>query len=533
MTSDPQRPEQSMYRGAGSDTSATTAGDTAGNSPDGTGTDHGSYRWWAMGVVLFGTFMVVLDTTVVNLGLPALQRDFNTITGVEWVVTAYLAAVGVSQMTSGWAADRFGRKQALVFALVVFTAGSVLCAISPTLPILVAARIVQGVGGGILMPVAMSVIYELFEPAERGRAMGLFGIAVMAAPAIGPVLGGGLVESVGWRWLFLINVPIGIIGIPMAMKVLRDSGFRNSRPFDGAGLALSGVGLALLMVGLSLGGTEGWLQPVVLVLILAGLVGLVLFTVHALRSEHPLVEMRILANPIFAIGMVSLGLLAVAQYSRLVYIPLELGTTRGVNEFQIGLVMLPSALGIAMMMPVGGRLVDKVGARIPVMVGVGVYAVSFWGLAHLSVDSPLWLISGYLFLGGLGSGLAMMAPNIVSLNAVKTVQVSQAAGLSSVTRQVSAAIGTAILAAIYATIRPVGDPGVVDQAVSVQAYNNVFLISFGILVVSVGVGWFLPGKRVATRLQEERRAELAEMEGSMSAQEAVEVESALTAGMEA
>ncbi|MEZ5350307.1 MAG: MFS transporter [Microthrixaceae bacterium] len=177
-----------------------------------------------MGVVLFGTFMVVLDTTVVNLGLPSLQRDFDTIDGVEWVVTAYLAAVGVAQMASGWTADRFGRKRALVSALVLFTVGSIL-AVSPTLELLVAARIIQGVGGGILMPVAMALIYELFGPEERGRAMGLFGIAVMAAPAIGPVLGGGLVESVGWRWLFLINVPIGIVGVPLAVKVLRDTGF--------------------------------------------------------------------------------------------------------------------------------------------------------------------------------------------------------------------------------------------------------------------------------------------------------------------
>ena len=492
-----------------------------------------SYRWWAMGVVLFGTFMVVLDTTVVNLGLPSLQRDFDTIDGVEWVVTAYLAAVGVAQMASGWTADRFGRKRALVWALVLFTVGSILCAVSPTLELLVAARIIQGIGGGILMPVAMALIYELFGPEERGRAMGLFGIAVMAAPAIGPVLGGGLVESVGWRWLFLINVPIGIVGVPLAMKVLRDTGFRDVRPFDRVGLALSGVGLALLMIGLSLGGTRGWTQPVVLVIVGAGVCGLALFTRHALRHPHPLVEMRILANPVFAIGMVSLGLLAIAQYSRLVYIPLELGSMRGVSELHIGLVMLPSALGIAMMMPVGGRLADRVGARIPVAVGVALMAISFWPLAHLAPDTPLVAIAAYLFLGGLGSGLAMMAPNIVALNAVKTIQVSQASGLSSVSRQVSAAIGTAVLASIYATIRPAGDPGSVSQDVAVGSYNTVFGITFGLLLVALVVARFLPGKAVAKQLQQDRREEMEALAGQPTTEEAVEVESALTVGMEA
>ena len=149
-----------------------------------------SYRWVAMGVCLVGTFMVVLDTTIVNLALPSLQREYHTIDGVEWVITAYLAAVGVSQMGSSWFADRFGRKRSFVVTLSVFTIGSAMCAASPTLPLLVFSRVVQGVGGGMLIPITMAMIYELFEPEERGRALGIWGVAVMAAPAIGPVLGG-------------------------------------------------------------------------------------------------------------------------------------------------------------------------------------------------------------------------------------------------------------------------------------------------------------------------------------------------------
>ena len=174
------------------------------------------YRWVAMGVVLFGTFMVVLDTTVVNLGLPALQEDFGTVEGIEWVVTAYLASVGVAQMLSGWSADRFGRKAMFMFSLALFTGASVLCALAPGLGVLIVARVLQGIAGGLMMPVAMAMIYELFEPHERGKALGYFGIAVMAAPAIGPVLGGSLVSSLSWRWLFLINVPIGVVGFHAA-----------------------------------------------------------------------------------------------------------------------------------------------------------------------------------------------------------------------------------------------------------------------------------------------------------------------------
>ncbi len=466
------------------------------------------YRWVAMGVVLFGTFMVVLDTTVVNLGLPSLQRDFHTIEGVEWVVTAYLAAVGVTQMCTGWASDRFGRKAAFVFALTTFTAASALCAVSANLPMLVTARMIQGVGGGLLMPVAMAMIYELFEPEERGRALGYFGIAVMAAPAIGPVLGGGLVSSVGWRWLFLINLPIGVLGIPVAVRFLRDTGFREVRRLDRLGLALSGVGIALLMIGFSRAGSGGWGNPGTLAMLAVSVMLLVIFGRHVLRESEPLVELRIFSNPVFAIGMVVVGLTAVAQFTRLVYVPLELGVLRGINEFRIGLVMLPSALGIAAMMPVGGRMVDRRGARLPVSIGITILAVSFVGLASLGATTPLWVVSGWLLLGGIGSGLSMMAPNIQAMNAVSASQVSQATGLSSVSRQVAAAVGTAIIASIFALVRPDGAPGTISVDDALGAYRTVFLVAVGVLVVVLVVAQLLPGKARALALQEERRLEL-------------------------
>lgn len=483
-------------------------------SADGTTTavDDGSiagvpYRWVAMGVVLFGTFMVVLDTTVVNLGLPALQREFDTIEGIEWVVTAYLAAVGVTQMSAGWVADRFGRKASFTFALVLFTVASVLCASSVSLGMLVAARVLQGAGGGLLMPVAMAMIYELFEPEERGRALGYFGIAVMAAPAVGPVLGGGLIASAGWRWLFLINLPIGLVGLPIALRLLRDTGFREKRPFDTSGLALTGSGLALLLIGVARASQRGWGQPATVAMLATSAVLLILFVRHVLRTSTPLVDLRIFANPVFAVGMVTVGLMAVAQYTRLVYIPLELGTLRGFSELRIGLVMLPSAIGIAITMPIGGRLADRVGARLPATIGIAVLAASFVGLVLLTTTTPLWLVSAVLFVGGLGSGLAMMAPNILAMNSVRAREVSQASGLSSVSRQVSAAIGTAVIASIFAAARIGGDPTDLTADEALQPYRTVFLVGLGILVVVLVVAQRLPGREKAMQLQAERRAE--------------------------
>ncbi|WCO65146.1 DHA2 family efflux MFS transporter permease subunit [Iamia majanohamensis] len=462
------------------------------------------YRWVAMGVVLFGTFMVVLDTTVVNLGLPALQEDFGTVEGIEWVVTAYLASVGVAQMLSGWSADRFGRKAMFMFSLALFTVASVLCALAPGLGVLIVARVLQGIGGGLMMPVAMAMIYELFEPHERGKALGYFGIAVMAAPAIGPVLGGSLVSSLSWRWLFLINVPIGVVGFPVAARLLRDTGFREARPLDRVGLGLSGVGLASFLVGVSKGATWGWSSPAVVGLVGLGVVLLALFARHAVTSTHPLVEMRILANPVFAVGMVTIALLTVAQYSRLVYIPLELGTVRGVSELRIGLVMLPSALGIALTMPIGGRMADRIGARIPVSVGALVLGGSFVALVGVTRSTSLPVIAFILFVGGLGSGLAMMAPNIVAMNAVSATKVSQASAISQTARQVAAAIGVGIIASVFASARPDGPAGSADLG----PYRLVFLVAAGILVVVTIVAQWVPGRARALQLQADRKAEI-------------------------
>ena len=466
------------------------------------------YRWVAMGVCVFGTFMVVLDTTVVNLALPSLQREFDTIEGIEWVVTAYLAAVGVTQMCSGWIADRFGRKQAFIGALAIFTVASVLCAVSVTLPMLVVTRILQGIGGGLLAPVAMAMIYELFEPEERGRAIGYYGIAVMAAPALGPVLGGGLVTSVGWRWLFLINVPVGLVGIPLAIRLLEDTGFRERRRFDRTGLGLGGVGVAAVLIGLALGTQWSWVDPSVLVTLAVGAMLVVAFVRHGLRTDNPLVELRLFAQPVFTVGMIAVALMTVAQFTRLIYIPLELATVRGISEFEIGLLMLPSAIGMAVTLPMGGRLADRIGAKLPVAIGAAIMFPAYVAMSQLTIDTPLPLISAILFVGGVGGGLAVMPPNILAMNAVRASQISQATALSNVNRQLTAAIGTAVLASIFAATRTDAPAGTLSPGEALAPYETIFLVGAGFLAVVVFVAIrFLPGRETALALQAERRAE--------------------------
>lgn len=336
------------------------------------------YPWIAMAVVLAGTFMVILDTTIVNVALPEIGGALAATDQIEWVVTGYLLAVGLAQLGTGWISDRVGKKRAFTASLVLFTIGSVLCAAAPGLWWLVAARLVQGLGGGAMMPVGLAMIYELFPAERRGAALGVWGIAAMAGPALGPILGGAIATSASWRWLFLVNVPVGIIGAIAAILVLRDSGFRERRALAWKGYALAALGLSAILLALDRAGSAGWGSPLGLAGLLGGLGALALFVRTELRTDSPLIDVRMFAVGTFSLTIVLVWLVTGAQFARLVFIPLELQQVRGLTPLQTGLVLAPAALGAAVTMPLGGRLADRIGARIPVTAGLLLLARRSW-----------------------------------------------------------------------------------------------------------------------------------------------------------
>jgi DHA2 family multidrug resistance protein len=358
----------------------------------------------------------------------------------------------------------------------------------------------------MMIPITMATIYELFEPEERGQAIGIWGVAVMAAPALGPVLGGTVVSQIGWRWLFLINIPIGFVAIPLSVRMLRERHGGEPRRLDSAGLVAAAAGIVLLLVGLAQGGTDGFGNPSAFVPLVLSAVVIVGFVLHSLRIEWPVIDLRILTQTVFSRSIFVLVLVFAAGYARLVYVPLELGSTRSISAFTIGLVLLPQAIGTAITMPIGGRLTDRIGARVPVVVGIAVFAGSFWPLAHLTSHTSLVWVAFWLFVGGLGSGLGMMPPNVVAMNSVPTSKVSQGTAISQVLRQLGASVFTAILAAILAATRPAGDPHQHVHA-AVDAYDVVFLVVFITAAVSCLLAFRLPGKREALALQAERRQE--------------------------
>jgi DHA2 family multidrug resistance protein len=462
--------------------------DSAAGEPDRYADVTERYRWVTLGVVTVGTLMVVLDTSIVNVALPDIGESFHAGEGIEWVVTAYLLAVAVSQPATGWLADRFGRKRAFTWSLGCFTAASMACALAPSLPILVLFRVLQGFGGGAMMPVGMAMIFEVFPHERRGHAMGVWGIAAMAGPAIGPTTGGYLVTAVSWHWLFLINVPVGLVGVLLAHHNLRDFGHREHRSLDVVGLLLGAAGLALALLGITQSGSWGWTSPATLGLIVVGVTLLVAFARHGVRSDNPIVDMKIFGVGIFAISILIVLFTAAAQYTRLVYLPLELENLRGYTPLRVGLILIPSALGTAATMPIGGRLVDRVGARLPIVIGCTMMFAAALGLGNLAVSTPIPIIMVLLTLQGMGMGLTSAPATVVGLNALSGRFVAQASAMRSLTSQVAGATAISIAAAVVAA--RMGDHP--SPAHAQTAYNTAFLVAAGGVAIAALLALRLP-----------------------------------------
>ena len=471
--------------------------------------DEERYRWVALFVVLVGVFMVILDVTIVNVALSRIGDALGHARRVDWVVTAYLLAVGIVQPATGWLADRLGKRQVFLGSLALFTIGSALCAASPTLWVLVAFRVLQGLGGGAMVPTAQAMVYELFPADRRGTALGVWGIAAMAAPAIGPVLGGFLISVAPWQWLFLVNVPIGAVGFVVARRLLRDTGFREDRPLDWLGLLVAATGLGALLLALAQAPAWGWLSPRFLGLVAVGVALVGGFVVRALRVRHPLIDVRIFRVGTFALSMTIVSLFMLAIFARVTFVPLELEEARHFSPLHVGFLLVPSAVGAAITMPIGGRLTDRIGARGPVLVGLALSAASMALLGGMGPHTSPGRIAAYLGVGGLGNGLANMPNTVVAMNSLPTRFMAQAAAVRQLLRRVSASLGIAVLMSIVVAQLGGRSPETahVGAARAVSAYGTVFYIAAGAVGLAFVLAFWLPGARRAKELQRQRAAE--------------------------
>lgn len=386
--------------------------------------------------IIVGMIMVILDSTVVNVAIPNLVQYFETdLKTIQWTVTGYTLALSAVIPLAGWLTDRFGAKRVFLFTIAMFTLGSVLCSIAQSPEQLIIYRIIQGLGGGMVAPIGMAMVFRLAPPERRGSIMGMLGIPMLLAPALGPVLSGWFIESLSWHWIFLINLPIGIAAFILCIKFLPDTDRGRTPALDLLGMILAPIAFSMLAYGVSEGGTS-WTSATTLTGVIVGGVALILFIIVELRHQNPLLELRVFKSSDFSRGIILAWVSQVALFGAMILIPLYLQQIKGYTALETGLILLPQALASGVGMPLGGRLFDKIGARPLAFVGLGIISGALFILSSITAETGLGLIITALVMMGLGMGLSMMPLNTHVLNAAPRKLVGRVTPLTAAAQQV-------------------------------------------------------------------------------------------------
>jgi EmrB/QacA subfamily drug resistance transporter len=425
---------------------------------------------------VLGLFMDILDTTIVNVALPTLAIEFEAdTTTIEWVVTGYLLSLAVWIPASGWLGDRFGTKRIFILALTIFTGASALCGLAWSIESLVLFRVLQGVGGGMLTPVGTAMLYRAFPPIERPRASAILASVTVLAPAIGPVLGGFLVEYASWRWIFFVNLPIGVAGIIFSVLKLHEHKEGAAGRFDVAGFVLAGAGLALVLLGLSEGPVRGWGDPLVVAVLFLGLVLIAALVVVELRKRQPMLDLRLLGERSFRTpNMVSFATTA-ALIGLLFLLPQFLQGPRGLSPFQSGLTTFPQALGvIAVSRIVGVRLYPVIGPRRLVVAGATAMALLTALFLTVDVETSQWWIRLLMFTRGMAMGFVFIPVQAAAFARIRVQDTGRASALFQAQRQVGAAVGVAFLATVLVERGQALLAGASSAAEQVSALTTAF-----------------------------------------------------------
>lgn len=401
---------------------------------------------WIIAVaVMLSTFMEVLDTTVVNVSLPHIAGSLSaTVEEATWTLTSYLVANAIILPLTGWLSNFFGRKRMLMFSVTGFTIASFLCGLAPSLPFLVVCRIVQGACGGGLQPISQAILLESFPPEDRGKAMGFWGLGIVVAPMLGPVLGGWLTDSYSWRWVFYINVPIGIVSILMTSLFIFDPSYirRASQKIDYWGIGMLAVGIATLQIVLDKGQEKDWFGTdwITALAVISGVV-LVVFLFYELRTKDPVVNLRVFTNRTYSTGVFLMSLLGVGLYGTTVLIPLILQTLLGYPAIRAGLAMAPRGLGSFIAMPVVGMIMTKFDPRKMLTLGMVVCGITLFQISRLNLNAGFWDFCWPQFFMGLSLGLIFVPLTTISMAPIRKENMGNATSLFNLVRNLGGSIG--------------------------------------------------------------------------------------------
>jgi EmrB/QacA subfamily drug resistance transporter len=407
--------------------------------------------WIVAGVVVVGVIMSILDTTIVNVALETLSRELDApLNTIQWVSTGYLLALATVIPLAGWMSERFGSRRVWMTSVALFGAGSALCGLAWSAESLIAFRILQGFGGGMIMPVGMSLLAQTAGPSRVGRVMSVVGVPMLLGPILGPVIGGVIVDTVSWRWIFYVNVPIAAVALVLAARLLHaDAGRADAGRLDWLGLALLSPGLAGIVFGLSESESHGGFgAPIVWGPIVVGLGLVALFVAHALRAPRPLLDLRLFRVRAFAAAASTTFLVGAALFGAMIILPLYYQVARGESALTAGLLMAPQGLGAAMAMPLAGRLTDRVGGGRVAVVGLAILTIGTIPFAFLEADTSYPLLAVLLVLRGFGIGGSMMPAMAAAYATLESSAVPRATSVLNVVQRIGGSMGTALLAVV-------------------------------------------------------------------------------------
>ncbi len=411
-------------------------------------------RWLASFAVLAGTFMVVLDSTVVNVSLPHIAGSLSaTVEESTWALTSYLAANAVILPMTGWLANHFGRRRLLLVSVSGFTAASFLCGLAPNLPFLILCRIVQGASGGVMQPLSQAVMLESFPPHERGEAMALWGIGIVVAPILGPVLGGWLTDNYTWRWIFYINIPVGAVAFAMIRRYIVDPPYirRGAAGIDAWGIGLLAVGIAALQIGLDKGQQEDWFESRWIATLMAvAAAALVALVWRELHETHPIVDLRVFRNRTYTIGVGLATTMGFVLYGSLVLLPIMLQTLMGYPPLQAGIAMAPRGLGTLAITPLVAMLMSRADPRVLLGLGFGLGGVTLYWLAGMNLSAGYWDLFWPQFVQGAAFGMLFVPLTTITMDRIPNERMGNATSLFNLMRNLGGSIGIATVETLLA-----------------------------------------------------------------------------------
>lgn len=469
-------------------------------------------------ILLIGSFISLLNETLLNVALPSIMKDLNVTTStVQWLATGYMLVNGIMIPTTAFLIQRFTVRGLFLTAMSLFTVGTFLAGFAPVFSVLLVARVIQASGAAIMMPLLMNVLLTSFPIEKRGAAMGLFGLVMIFAPAIGPTLSGWLIEHYDWRILFHIVAPIALIVLIGAIFLLKDKKEKTKINLDFVSLVLSTIGFGGLLYGFSSAGDKGWNSPEVYGTIIVGTVAIVLFILRQFKLETPMLEFRIFKYPMFALSSTISIVITMALFSAMLLMPIYVQTIRGISPMDSGLLMLPGALLMGIMSPITGKLFDKFGARILAVIGLTITAITTYYFSQLTLETTYSTLITLYTVRMFGMSMVMMPIMTNGLNQLPAHYNPHATAMNNTLQQVSGAIGSALLVTVMSNRTATHAEELAKDALShgalptpelqhqigmqamVDGINDSFTVSVVLVIVALILSLFVKRARPAQK----------------------------------